>query len=62
MKLHTDPLVIQNFNVVLILNDLFAKNPKIKIDKDDFMRIQKIVWDKVKKELNIKFNGGKKDV
>ena len=62
MKLHTDPLVIQNHNVVLILNDLFAKNPKIKIDKDDFMRIQKIVWDKVKKELNIKFNGGKKDV
>ena len=52
----TNPLMIQNHNVILFLNEFFSDYPKGSITKKEFMELQQMVWKEVKKELGIKIN------
>lgn len=54
MKICTNVLCVQNFRVVLALNEYFSDKRAKGITKKGFMELQKLVWDSVKKDLNIK--------
>ena len=45
--------LIMSYNLQIFLNKFFAKNPKETINKKEFMELQKLVWQEVKKELKL---------
>jgi len=44
------------YNMYLIILDIYSEEPEHKLTKDEFMELNKVMWKKVKKELNIKID------
>ena len=49
-----NPLCVQSYNLIMGINEYFAENTKAKITSEEFMEMQYLQWQTVKKMLGIK--------